>query len=75
VLLQVPGAQGDPLEHSFTSTHVAESPEPCDWKPAPQPHTKPPTVSVQVLSALRFRPHVVAVAHSFTFTQVVPLNV
>jgi hypothetical protein len=54
VLLQVPGAQGDPLEHSFTSTHVAESPEPCDWKPAPQPHTKPPAVSVQVLSALRF---------------------
>jgi len=60
----------DAVAHSFTFTHVAESPLPESTYPAAHVQVYPPVVSVQVLLADRSFPHAVDAAHSSTFTHV-----
>jgi hypothetical protein len=61
------------VEHSFTSMHVAERPDPLGTKPVAHPHVYPPVVFVQVFDMLRSRPQRDAVPHSLTSLHVPPL--
>src|SRR5262249_39648155 len=65
---QIPGV----VTHSFTSTHVVLKPAPEIVYPTPHEHMYPPALFMQVLVALRSRPHALAGVHSLMSVQPVP---